>query len=126
MTTLQQDKDGNSLLKDGRVVYLKLASEKRRREVGRIISGSDTIIMERKQEHLLRKANAYGFNYEALKLAKAVKFILLHTPTVMYKFPISFALENGSFLWFKSEGFEKQIFLTLSQLEKWKTTQSVL
>ncbi|MBK7362665.1 MAG: hypothetical protein IPJ01_10255 [Micavibrio sp.] len=36
--------------------------------------------------------------------------------------PVKFILENGKFLFFKEQGFEKQIFVSLEQLAEFKIT----
>lgn len=115
-----KDKAGNILYRKGDVMLLDLLSEDRRRRLG-IIEG-DVIIMRRDpKKHLLRVANSYGFCYELLATAKklkSIKLIIVGTND-FYHIAIEDVLKYGDFLFFKTQGFEKQIFLTLEQLEKY-------
>lgn len=115
-----KDKSGNMLYRRGDVVLLDLVSEDRRRRLGTIVD--DYIIMKRDpKKHLLRVANAYGFCYELLATAKKIKVIRLMIIGTkdFYHITIEDVLKHGDFLFFKKQGFEKQIFLTLEQLEKY-------
>ena len=38
--------------------------------------------------------------------------------------PLQYILENGEFLFFKEQGFEKQIFISLNKIEQFKKKQS--
>lgn len=115
-----KDKSGNMLYRSGNVILLDLLSEDRRRRLGTIVD--DYIHMKRDpKKHLLRVANAYGFCYELLATAKKSKFIKLYLTGIStsYWIPIKDILEKGDFLFFKKQGFERQIFLTVEQIEKY-------
>jgi hypothetical protein len=115
-----KDKAGNMLYRSGDVILLDLLSEDRRRRLGTVTG--EVITMKRNpSKHLLRVANAYGFCYELLATAKKAKVIrlMIQGTKDFYHITIKDILEHGDFLFFKKQGFEKQIFLTLEQLEKY-------
>jgi len=92
-------------------VYLKLNSEHRERYLGLINPVAKTIYVKRNREvHLLRKLNAYGFNYALLTLVQDIDFIEVSDETGVCLYRIKDILEHGTFLNFKQQGFELQIF----------------
>jgi len=73
--------------------------------------------------HIHRKSNSIGFNYQLLKqssfhwvVVKAEGYENLVTSR-------KYILENGSFLHFQNEGFEKQLFLRISDFGIGKVRQ---
>lgn len=103
-------------------VLLKLNSEIRSRLLGYINIKSKSIkIIRKKEVHLLQKNNSYGFNHTLLLDAKRFDKILLKDEINSWKIPTQFILDNGKFLFFKEQGFEKQIFVSLEQLNQFKT-----
>ena len=117
-----KDKAGNTLYRSGNNIMLDLVKEDRRRKIGTLAEDDTLVIMRRNPEkHLLRVANAYGFCYEFLATAKKVKVvrILILGTKDFYHINVSDLLAIGDFLFFKKQGFEKQIFVTLEQLEKY-------
>ena len=103
-------------------VVLKLNTEIRSRLLGYINIKSKSIkIIRKKEVHLLYKNNSYGFNHTLLADAKTFDKILLKDELNSWKIPTKFILENGKFLFFKEQGFEKQIFVSLEQLNQFKT-----
>ena len=103
------------------VVKLKLISEKTYRTIGTINKSTKAIrIVRKKSMHLLNKANAYGFNYNFLSSAKQFNIVNLEDEYSRWKIPVEFILTNGEFLFFKEQGFEKQIFITLQKIEQFK------
>jgi len=114
---------GNQLFRQGDKMYLNLISEPRYRRIGDFVKEEEHVIIMRRNptRHLLRVANAYGFCYEFLKTARKIKVIrlLIVGTKDFYHILISDLLKHGDFLFFKQQGFEKQIFLTLEQLEKY-------
>lgn len=103
-------------------VLLKLNSEIRSRLLGYINIKSKSIKIIRKKEiHLLHKNNSYGFNHTLLADAKTFDKILLKDELNAWNIPTQFILDNGKFLFFKEQGFEKQIFVSLEQLNQFKT-----
>jgi len=103
-------------------VLLKLNSEIRSRLLGYINIKSKSIkIIRKKEVHMLQKNNSYGFNYTLLNDAKTFNKILLKDELNAWKIPTQFILDNGKFLFFKEQGFEKQIFISIEQLNQFKT-----
>jgi len=103
------------------VLFLKLASEQRKRKIGVITKSTKTIKMERDREkHLFIKGNSYGFNNYILETAKTFDKISLTDGIDDWKIPVSFILEHGKFLYFSEQGFEKQRFVSLSELEPYR------
>ena len=103
-------------------VLLKLNSEIRSRLLGYINIKSKSIkIIRKKEVHLLQKNNSYGFNHTLLLDAKRFDKILLKDEINSWNIPTQFILDNGKFLFFKEQGFEKQIFISIEQLNQFKT-----
>lgn len=123
------DTAGNSLANRNNVIYLELASGETRM-IGRLSDESKTMMIERdRNKHLLRKANAYGFNYELIKSAQRFTSIMLKEidggrTVAWYNIPNTVILETGEFLWFKEQGFERQIFMTIDSIQKFKINVS--
>lgn len=100
---------------------LKLKSEKKLRRIGTVTKSTKTIDIKRKRgKHLHIKSNSYGFNYEVLDNKKSFDTVRLSDEISDWKIPLSFIMENGSFLFFKQQGFERQIFVTLEQIEPYR------
>ena len=116
-----QDDEGNIIYRKGDELFLALNSETRSRNLGTIIG--DTIQMVRvPAKHLFRKKDAYGFNYNLLSRLNHVKIIDLLISKERFIIPIEDIIKNGSFLHFKQQGFETQIFFTNDQIEGYKAT----
>ena len=125
ITTLQ-DKDGNAILVRKCTptqikISLKLAKENRERNVGELNPLNKIFYVKRKRnKHLHYKSNSYGFNHYILSNAKRFEDVLLTDEMGEYKIPTSHILSFGKFLFFKQQGFEVQIFLTLDEITKFK------
>lgn len=124
---LMQDENGNVLLVEqtrvrqqgGSVLlldlFIRVANEKHRRHIGRINTETRRFHVERNEDmHLLKKANAYGFNHYILKSATTFDNVVLHETCsrCVYVMERKHMLNEGQFLFFKQQGYEKQIFLT--------------
>jgi len=110
-------------------VYLRLASERHRRLIGHIDPKYLTLHIERDlSKHLLNKANAFGINYTLLEKSKTFNFICLHETDTdrIYIFDKQWAIDNGQFLFFKEQGFEKQIFINRDLLQKWRKDEDAV
>ena len=68
----------------------------------------------------IRKNNSYGFNEHLIKTGKTFDKIKLIDDGGTYVFPKSEILEKGKYLFFKEQGFEKQLFLPLEEINKFK------
>lgn len=104
---------------------LKLKGDKLRL-IGMITKSTRTIVMTRKRGvHLHRISNSYGFNHYILENAFTFDTIRLSDDKGgNWKIPRQYILDNGSYLHFKSQGFEKQLFMKLEQLEQFKVKPS--
>ena len=101
-------------------VSLKLQDTKIR-EIGRVNLKERFIEIKRdKAKHLFRKNNSYGFNEHLIKSGKTFDKIKLTDDGGTYIFPKSEILEKGKYLFFKEQGFEKQLFLPLEEINKFK------
>lgn len=122
------DKSGNKLIitMSGNV-FLKLTKEKRQRKLGFIDRAKKTFIITRKREkHLHRKTNSYGFNHHLISKSKTFDKILLKDEFGEYQFPISKVLDHGrTFMQFSQQGFELQVFMPLEIIELHRTPQHI-
>jgi len=112
------DNSGNTLvITSGREVLLFLKSQKRPRKLGRFSEKYQQFWTWRSisKNHLHRKSDSWGFNYQCLVELKklGITKVLLEEVSYnnQYYTSIDNILENGKFLFFKQQGFEKQIFL---------------
>lgn len=106
-----------------KLIHLKLKlKEDKLRLIGTVTKSTRTIVMTRKRGiHLYRKINGYGFNHYVLKNAYTFDMIRLSDDTGSHwKIPVSYILENGSFLNFQKVGFELQQFVSLEQIEQFR------
>ncbi len=105
-----------------RAIYLKLLSESKKRLIGTVTRSTKTIHFKRKKApHLFRKGNAYGMNYWILSSQTYMEWVNLSDDCGgNWKIPIKYILDNGKFLQFSEKGFEKQLFLSLEELEQFK------
>lgn len=104
-------------------MYIRLSTEKHRRKVGLINKKTYTMHVERSREiHLLNKMNAYGFNYHILNEAQTFDYVAIHEKETgkIYMPERKYMVKEGQFLFFKQQGFEKQIFLTLEWLKHYE------
>jgi len=100
---------------------LKGSKSKRPLKIGEVNPETKCLEIEKKRKkHLFRKNNSYGFNYHILSTGKKFEYVLLTDEYGTYKVPVSVILAVGKFLYFKQEGFEKQIFMPIEQIEQYK------
>lgn len=103
------------------ILTLKLVSETRFRKLGIVNLAQKSFEVKRKREkHLFRKLYSYGFNSKLLHDAKMFNTVRLSDETCRWTIPVSFILENGTYLNFKGQGFETQIFINLDKIEQFK------
>jgi hypothetical protein len=121
MKTFEDDFGNKIQVSDQGVLTLFLPAKKARRNIGKIFAISKTFSVCRwKAKHLLRKANAFGFNHYVLSHAKTFDKVFIMGDT-NYMVPLDVILKEGFYLHFKQDGFERQIFMKLEQLEQYKT-----
>lgn len=127
MKILKTDASGNKLGVQGAQIKLLLSERGESRVIGLFDPQSGILEVERDpQRHLFRKGNAYGINDEMLRLSRVCHTLRIslisgrgRSRRLVKRFdvPIEWALENGRYLNFKQQGFERQIFLSMEQLE---------
>jgi len=100
-------------------ISLKLKSEPGSRNIGEVKLDDKTLLLKRnKAKHLFKKNNSYGFNEYLIENGKTFDKIMLADDDAVYLFPKTLVKEKGNYLYFKQEGFEKQIFLALDEIKK--------
>lgn len=115
------DEYGNKIIRNYLVMFIQLKAERRRRRVGTIdIKGRVLIVHRNKKKHLHRKSNSYGFNFEILSKAKSFDKIMLTDDNGTYLMDRMEMVKNGKFLFFKQQGFEKQIFIPIKYIYEHK------
>lgn len=101
-------------------ISLKLKN-KPLRDIGIVDMSSRIIMMKReRRKHLFKKTNSYGFNEYLIRNGKTFDNILLSDEDGFYLFPKEVVIENNSYLHFKSDGYEKQLFLPLEIIYAYK------
>jgi len=116
-----EDKQGNRLIRKKTTMHLALKGAKSLREIGRINFNARTMSTYRSRtKHLHRQSNSYGFNHYLIKNAVTFDSVLLKDEYGMYRISCEVILKDGFFLYFKQEGFELQIFLSLDTINKYK------
>jgi hypothetical protein len=125
--TILQDFEGNKIIvqNSGNFIdlFLKLKSEQRMRNIGIIAIHDRLLIIKRDlSKHLHYKSQSIGFNYHILAEGKRFDNVLVKIENGDdYTIPKSVILEQGKFIHFQKEGFERQIFLPLNILKNYKT-----
>jgi hypothetical protein len=120
------DNNGNLLFKQGNVIKLQLASEPHPRKIGILNEALNILqVIREPNKHLFRKNNSYGFNETILRTATKFTHIELleKNGTILlakYLIPIKIILEQGTYLNFKGQGFEVQIFLRIETIKQYK------
>jgi len=106
-------------------VFLQLQAEKnRKRRIGVVTKSTKTFFVKRERDkHLFIKGNAYGFNDYVLKNQTSFDKVALFDGIEHWKIPVQFIIENGKYLMFKQQGFERQLFVSLEQIEKFKISE---
>lgn len=94
---------------------LTLRVNEKDRDIGRLEKlPNEQIVyskMLREQEHTFRKNNSWGLNYLVIAALDPDAIIRIQSDERDYFLTAKEALEKGEFLWFKTEGFERQIFV---------------
>ena len=101
-------------------LYIRLEQERHRRHIGMIDVKARIFHVERNSsQHLLKKANAYGFNHYILSKGQTFDKVALHEVDTgkIYLIDKIYLLKEGQFLFFKQQGFERQLFLTREWLD---------
>lgn len=120
-----QDNNGNVLFRQGDVIKLQLSSEPHPRKIGKIIESRKVLQVNRDSSiHLFIKNNSYGFNEALLRSATIFDKVEIleksNGENNRYIVPLNIIFEKGSYLNFKQQGFEIQIFLKLDIIKQYK------
>jgi hypothetical protein len=101
-------------------IRLFIRAKKEERKLGLVDKNKRILIITRQRnKHLLTCNNSYGFNYLLLNEAQTFDTVLIRDDIAAFKVPREVILKDGEFLFFKNKGFEKQIFIQLSKLERY-------
>lgn len=115
------DDFGNMIIPQAGKLILQLSASNKKLTIGKFNLPSKTLYLSRKREkHLHKKSNSYGFNYEMIKRSIKLDTVCLTDEYGVYKFPKQLILDEGKFLTFKQQGFERQIFLPLDTIINFK------
>lgn len=99
-------------------VFLKLKSEGKRRELGEYYPASGTLYVRRvRAKHEHRISNAYGFNYELLSRLVGLRKVIILDDKGVWEAQSEDIIHYGEFLYFKEQGFERQIFYSINKLK---------
>lgn len=118
---LEQDKFGNRWRVENNIVLLKLKEENYERRLGLLLEDR-FIVYRNREKHLFRQSNSYGFSVDIIDCLfkfRGIKFIDVYDDFGMYRITKEI-LENGHYLFFKEQGFEKQILVPIPVLEKYR------
>jgi hypothetical protein len=120
------DQEGNffEIINDADTItiFLKLKKENKKREIGFINVPQSTLYITRNREkHLFRKNQSYGFNEYIISKATTFEYVRFNDEFISALIPRKVILEKGSYLHFKENGFERQLFLSLEEINKYST-----
>jgi hypothetical protein len=110
-------------------IYLKLASEKRRRLIGAYHYGDNTLYVRRdSSKHILHTNRSFGFNWDILNepIFNIKEVHLTVDDSRTYLLPKHFMLNYGSFLNFKKQGFELQKFIPFELIKRYEINKKVV
>ena len=114
------DEFGNKLTVVDNTIYLMLKGDNKKRQIGRLNTSAKILSLKRDRErHLHYKSNSYGFNYQIIKQGTKFNKVLIADNEFNYLIPKEELLEMGKFMYFKQQGFEKQIFVKLEDLSNY-------
>jgi hypothetical protein len=113
---VKSDEYGNKLEFKNRKLFLDLASESKTRQIGMIEkTGKGTIVYHKRNMkeavHVMRKNDSWGLHWDIIENLPDEAFILIESDMKSYYIRIADAKRFGEFLWFKTQGFERQFFI---------------
>jgi len=122
--TSPPDKQGNYFIVEETPGYssiaLKLATESHARTIGKIFHKERYLQIKRiRSRHLFQKNLSYGFNEHLIKNATKFDNVLLIDDNGERLVPVSVIISSGSYLHFKQDGFERQLFVKLKKLDEY-------
>ncbi len=118
------DDAGNSLSLEGEKIFL--STKKERRMIGELIDSKGMRAYRKKvtRNHIFNQNDSWGICYAVLDFLEDEDVIALFyiAQKKCYSLTKAQVLEKGSFLWFKKEGFERQLFIPRSE---WAITKMI-
>lgn len=99
----------------------------KQKRIGTYDGNSKTLLLERTMsKHLHKNSNSYGINSDMLEsIALECEYVLLTEKqgkkVNTYKIPFFELMRNRFFLHFKSQGYERQVFIKHSVFTQFKT-----
>lgn len=109
--------DGNE-----RVLKLKLANEEKVRHLASIDIPTKTIEFKRdKAKHLHRATKSYGINQKILLDGQLFDKVIIKDDESTYTIPKEYLITHGKVLFYKQQGFEKQIFIPLDDIQQFRS-----
>lgn len=117
------DQEGNKLIIERIDHYiklsLKLSTERKHRLIGAVYPVSKTLYVVRSRyKHLHVKSQCYGFNYEVLRTGLAFDKVVVSDEEGQFIIDKQAILVEGQFLFFKEQGFERQIFYPITKMHR--------
>jgi len=111
------DQAGNKIKCHKRNLILKLASERRERNIGKIVFKDGELIYSKpeKEEDIYRKLNAWSVPYSIITRVDRITF---YTKKDFYRIRTKDIEERMIFLHFKNSGIEKKKYIPLDMWEK--------
>ena len=107
------------ITKNGKI-YLTLPREKKRRFIGQVIG--KVLHKDRWNTYIFKRTQEFGFPYEVLKYlldTGEIEEIQITLGDVVYRRKIkSEDLKGSKFRHFKRQGYERQVFIKISEFEK--------
>lgn len=103
-------------------IHLKLKSEKSPRLLGSYDFITRTFYCKRNEaKHLHRKSKSFGFNWTILSdtFLSVENVYIIVDDTDHYQIPLKLIQDYGSFLNFKSQGFELQRFMSFELIKRY-------
>jgi hypothetical protein len=108
-------------LRGYKTVSIYLAAERRKRKMGTINIAMKTISIDRKRgKHLHRSSQSYGFCHKLLSEGRLFTHVHLTDEHGTFLIPVRKILDSGKFLFFKQQGFERQIFFPVASMEEYR------
>ena len=117
MTTIEFDDFGNELVRDNISYYLRLKSEDSDRLLGKMIflNGKDILVCERNaRRHFFRSTKSWGFCEGLVRTiieSYPNPYVGVKSDVGKYLIKATDILLTGEYLHFKTQGFERQIFV---------------
>lgn len=109
-------------------VLLKIKGDSRIRKIGTVDKTKRILYMNRKRNaHLFIKGNAYGFNEYVLRTGTSFDKVHISDEYSSWLIPVEDIIKKGrTYMHFKQQGFELQLFLSLEEMESYKLDKILL